>query len=117
MERGLDNEQRELDGVFLDRHAKFATGLVARVTADAAGLGKLLSCDIDTDAALCKAHLFDFDGNLYGEWVRVEWVERLRDVKRFASVEALQQQLERDRTRAREVLAAAGPAPSRGPHA
>ena len=64
-----------------------------------------------------EAHLFDFDGNLYGEWVRVEWVERLRDVKRFASVEALQQQLERDRTRAREVLAAAGPAPSRGPHA
>jgi len=66
---------------------------------------------------ILEAHLFDFDENLYGEWVRVEWVERLRDVKRFASVEALQQQLERDRTRAREVLAAAGPAPSRGPHA
>jgi riboflavin kinase/FMN adenylyltransferase len=52
-----------------------------------------------------RAHLFDFDGDLYGEWVRIEWVERLRDVKRFASAEALQQQLERDRTRAREVLA------------
>jgi riboflavin kinase/FMN adenylyltransferase len=64
-----------------------------------------------------EAHLFDFDGNLYGEWVRIEWVERLRDVKRFASVEALQQQLERDRIRAREVFAAAGPASSRGPHA
>jgi riboflavin kinase/FMN adenylyltransferase len=64
-----------------------------------------------------EAHLFDFDGNLYGEWVRIEWVERLRDVERFASVEALQQQLERDRTRARAVLAAAGPAFSRGPHA
>lgn len=64
-----------------------------------------------------EAHLFDFDADLYGEWVRVEWVERLRDVKRFASVEALQQQLERDRARAREVLAAAGPAPNRGPHA
>jgi riboflavin kinase / FMN adenylyltransferase len=55
-----------------------------------------------------EAHLFDFDGNLYGEWVRVEWVERLRDVARFASLEALQQQLARDRTRAREALAAAG---------
>jgi riboflavin kinase/FMN adenylyltransferase len=64
-----------------------------------------------------EAHLFDFDGNLYGEWVRIEWVERLRDVKRFASVEALQHQLERDRTRARAVFAAAGPALSRGPHA
>jgi len=62
-----------------------------------------------------EAHLFDFDGNLYGEWVRIEWVERLRDVERFPSVEALQRQLDRDRTRAREVFAAAGPASSRKP--
>jgi riboflavin kinase/FMN adenylyltransferase len=64
-----------------------------------------------------EAHLFDFDANLYGEWVRIEWIERLRDVERFPSVEALKQQLDRDRIRAREVLAAAGPAVSRGPHA
>jgi riboflavin kinase/FMN adenylyltransferase len=64
-----------------------------------------------------EAHLFDFAGDLYGEWVRIEWVERLRDVERFASVEALQQQLERDRTRALAVLAATGPASSRKPHA
>jgi riboflavin kinase/FMN adenylyltransferase len=56
-----------------------------------------------------EAHLFDFDGNLYGEWVRIEWVERLRDVERFPSVDALKQQLDRDRTRARAVFAAAGP--------
>jgi len=62
-----------------------------------------------------EAHLFDFDGNLYGEWVRIEWVERLRDVERFPSVEALKQQLDRDRTRAREVFAPAGPASSRKP--
>jgi len=62
-----------------------------------------------------EAHLFDFEGNLYGEWVRIEWVERLRDVERFPSVEALQRQLDRDRTRAREVFAAAGPASSRKP--
>ncbi len=54
-----------------------------------------------------EAHLFGFDGDLYGEWVRVEWVERLRDVERFASVDQLQQQLERDRSRALAVLAAA----------
>lgn len=62
-----------------------------------------------------EAHLFGFTGNLYGEWVRIEWVERLRDVERFASIEALQQQLERDRARAHEVFAAARPAPSRPP--
>jgi riboflavin kinase/FMN adenylyltransferase len=58
-----------------------------------------------------EAHLFDFDGDLYGEWVRVEWVERLRDVERFASLEALQQQLQRDRARALAVLAASGAGP------
>jgi riboflavin kinase/FMN adenylyltransferase len=62
-----------------------------------------------------EAHLFDFDGNLYGEWVRIEWVERLRDVERFPSLEALQRQLERDRSRARELFAAAGQASSRKP--
>src|SRR4029078_10001617 len=62
-----------------------------------------------------EAHLFDFSGNLYGEWVRIEWVERLRDIKRFAAVEALQQKSERDPTRAPGVFAAAGPAASREP--
>jgi hypothetical protein len=46
--------------VFPERHAEFVTRLTERVTADAAGLGNLLSCDFGTDAALCKAHLFDF---------------------------------------------------------
>jgi riboflavin kinase/FMN adenylyltransferase len=64
-----------------------------------------------------EAHLFDFDGDLYGEWVRVEWVERLRDVERFASLEALQHQLQRDRARALAVLAASGSDPSRVIHA
>lgn len=64
-----------------------------------------------------EAHLFDFDGDLYDEWVRLEWIERLRDVQSFASVEALQQQLERDRTRALAVLSAAGPNLSRVTHA
>ena len=63
---------------------------------------------------ILEAHLFDFDGDLYGEWVRIEWVERLRDVKRFASIEALQQQLERDRIMARSVLAGSGA--ERGPY-
>jgi riboflavin kinase/FMN adenylyltransferase len=60
-----------------------------------------------------EAHLFDFEGDLYGEWVRIEWVERLRDVERFSSAEALKQQLDHDRIRARAVLAAVRPAASR----
>jgi riboflavin kinase / FMN adenylyltransferase len=55
-----------------------------------------------------EAHLFGFSGDLYGEWVRIEWVERLRDIERFDTVEQLQKQLERDRSRAVAALAAAG---------
>lgn len=52
-----------------------------------------------------EAHLFDFEGDLYDEWVRVEWVERLRDVERFGSAAELQAQLWRDEARARALLA------------
>jgi riboflavin kinase/FMN adenylyltransferase len=51
-----------------------------------------------------EAHLFGFAGDLYGEWVRLEWVERLRDVRRFASAAELQDQLARDSARAQAVL-------------
>lgn len=60
-----------------------------------------------------EAHLFGFEGDLYGEWVRVEWVERLRDIERFASLEHLKEQLQSDRQRALAVLAAADPVASR----
>jgi riboflavin kinase/FMN adenylyltransferase len=54
-----------------------------------------------------EVHLFDFAGSLYGEWLKVEWVARLRNVQRFPSPEALRAQLERDRSSARAALAAA----------
>jgi riboflavin kinase/FMN adenylyltransferase len=52
-----------------------------------------------------EAHLFDFDGDLYGEWVRIEWIERLRDIERFSSVDQLKEQLKRDRAGAVAALA------------
>ena len=54
---------------------------------------------------LLEVLLFDFDGELYGESLRVEFVRRLRGEKRFPSVEALVQQMGRDAERARRVLA------------
>jgi riboflavin kinase/FMN adenylyltransferase len=51
-----------------------------------------------------EVHLFDFDGELYGETVDVEWVRRLRAVQAFPSREALVAQLERDRQAARATL-------------
>ncbi len=64
-----------------------------------------------------EAHLFDFEGDLYGEWVRITWVERLRDVERFASAEQLQHQMERDRADALAALARGRTDPNRVTHA
>jgi riboflavin kinase/FMN adenylyltransferase len=55
-------------------------------------------------ARTLEVHLFDFDGELYGEMVDVEWVHRLRAVQAFPSREALVAQLERDRQAARATL-------------
>jgi riboflavin kinase/FMN adenylyltransferase len=52
-----------------------------------------------------EAHLFDFSGDLYGSWVRIEWVERLRETRRFSSVGQLEEQLTQDQTQAQAVLA------------
>ncbi len=52
-----------------------------------------------------EVHLLGVDADLYGEWVRVSWVRRLRDVARFPSPEALRAQLERDRAAAQAALA------------
>jgi riboflavin kinase / FMN adenylyltransferase len=64
-----------------------------------------------------EAHLFDFDGDLYGARVRVEWVARLRDIRPFASPAELQAQLQHDRVRALAALAGADPDSSSVSHA
>ena len=52
-----------------------------------------------------EVHLFGFTGDLYDEFVKVEWVERFRDVRKFESPAALLTQLHDDRARAEALLA------------
>jgi riboflavin kinase / FMN adenylyltransferase len=51
-----------------------------------------------------EIHLFDFDEDLYGEAVTVEWVRRLRNVQTFPSRDALVEQLARDARAAQDSL-------------
>ncbi len=52
-----------------------------------------------------EAHLFDVEGDWYGQTVQVEFAARLRDTRRFDGVEALTAQLMRDAQHARRALA------------
>ena len=55
-----------------------------------------------------EIHLLDFSGDLYGCALRVQFLERLRDERRFASIDELSGQIRRDIEAAREVCARAG---------
>ena len=50
-------------------------------------------------------HLFDFQGDLYGERMELEFVTRLRAEQRFASLEELTAQIGRDVESAKAILA------------
>jgi riboflavin kinase / FMN adenylyltransferase len=45
---------------------------------------------------LIEAHLIGFEGELYGETLRIAFIERMRGEKRFESVDALVEQMNRD---------------------
>lgn len=55
---------------------------------------------------LLEAHVFDFHGDVYGQTLRVQLIERLRAEKAFDSVDALRAQIREDSLRARQLLSA-----------
>lgn len=54
---------------------------------------------------LLEAHVFDFAGDLYGREIEVEFVARLREERRFETVELMVEQMHRDAADARAALA------------
>jgi riboflavin kinase/FMN adenylyltransferase len=54
---------------------------------------------------LVEAYLIDFDGELYGQTLRIAFARRLRGERRFENPEALVDQMQRDVDDARRILA------------
>jgi len=57
----------------------------------------------DTETSL-EAHLFDTEADFYGAQVRIDFVARLRETRKFASAEQLSKQLAHDERDARHAL-------------
>ncbi len=69
---------------------------------------------VDGVEPLLEAHLFDFEGDLYGRHLEVEFVAKLRDEAKFPDLPALTAQMHRDAAQARAILAVAAN-PSQNP--
>jgi riboflavin kinase / FMN adenylyltransferase len=59
---------------------------------------------VDGKEPLLEAHLFDFDGDLYGQHIEVEFVAKLRDEEKFPDLPTLVAQMNRDAAQARDLL-------------
>jgi riboflavin kinase/FMN adenylyltransferase len=84
------------DGVYAVR-----TAALGRVWAGAANIGP--NPTFGEQARKVEVHLIGFDGDLYGETLSVEFIERLRDTVRFTNVASLIEQLRRDVETARNL--------------
>lgn len=63
---------------------------------------------VDGTRALLEVHLLDFEQNIYGKQVKVEFCEKLRDEQRFENIDLLRQQIAEDVIKAREYFEKTG---------
>jgi riboflavin kinase/FMN adenylyltransferase len=57
----------------------------------------------DADPSI-ESYIFDFDGDLYGDVLRVRFLHRIRDERKFNGIEELKTQIEMDASRARNYF-------------
>ena len=94
----LERRRAPVAGIFAVR----VRGVAGAPLAGVASLGTRPT--VDGTQALLEAHVFDFSGDLYGREIEVEFVAKLRDEERFATLDALTTQMHRDAAQARRIL-------------
>jgi riboflavin kinase/FMN adenylyltransferase len=65
------------------------------------GHNPTLNCRVDVSV---ESHLFDFDQDLYGKTIEILFVKRLRDEKKFDSIEGLIAEIDHDAVVSRTIL-------------
>ena len=51
---------------------------------------------VDGQTRLLEIHIFNYSGSLYGRYVKINLLKKIRDEHRFENIDALKQQLLRD---------------------
>ena len=94
----LKRLQAPVDGIFAAR----VTGLGERPLDCVASVGTRPT--IGGDTALLEVLIFDFDRDIYGKYITVHFLKRLREERRFADLEQLKRQMHVDVAAARAAL-------------
>jgi riboflavin kinase/FMN adenylyltransferase len=94
----LKRLQTPIDGIFAAR----VTGLGGKPLAGVASVGTRPT--IGGREPLLEVLIFDFDGDIYGKYITVHFVKRLREERHFADLPAMQRQMHVDVAAARAAL-------------
>jgi len=94
----LAGKMPALSGIY----ATWVHGAGERPLASVSSLGTRPT--VDGVEPLLEAHLFDFDGDLYGRRIEIEFVAKLRDELKFSDLATLTAQMHLDADRARAIL-------------
>lgn len=98
---GAEPHAAPLAGVFAVR----VFGIGERPLEGVANIG--MRPTVNGTQCLLEVHVFDFDGDLYGSHLQIEFHRRLREERRFSSLDALAAQIGEDARAARAWFAAA----------
>ena len=58
---------------------------------------------VNSSLLCAETHIFDFEGDLYGKYITVEFLEFIRPEQKFDSIEALEAQIKKDIKYVREI--------------
>lgn len=98
----LHRKKTPVDGVF----AVEMFGIEGEPVTGVANVGTRPTVDESGTRSLLEVHLFDFDGDIYGQHVHVDFLHRIREERRFESFDALKAQILNDADEARAFFAA-----------
>jgi riboflavin kinase/FMN adenylyltransferase len=95
----LKHNRPPLTGIY----AVEVCGLGPKPQQGAASLGVRPTIN-DEGKATLEVHLLDFDADIYGKHVRVDFVRKIRDEEKYSGLDALQAQIARDVEAVRQVF-------------
>ena len=96
----LNRRRTPVDGVFAAR----VLGLDGGALDGVASVGTRPT--VGGAKPLLEVHVFDFDRDIYGEYITVQFVERLREERKYSDLESMVAQMHEDASAARAALAA-----------